>query len=148
MPANGIEGADSDSRLRSPVNRLPPLLCVVEDDSQSVARAAVHPADPVPEVDAIVAARAFHRPVAGRKENRLSAIGEDHLRLGLRSRLLFDQNEFSAFPVAVALPERENHLQRKADIAVEILMQTVVSAGFVMEHQRRWLCLPGLVAEL
>ena len=133
MAANGIESADSDSRRLGFVNCLPPLFCVVEDDPQGVARAAVHAADPVPEVDAIVAARSFHRPITRRKEDGLSAIGENHLRPGLRSRLLLDQDKFSALPIAPRLPQQENHLQRKADFAVEILMQTVVSAGFVVE---------------
>jgi hypothetical protein len=48
MAANGIESADSDSRRRSSISRLLPLFGVVEDDPQRVARAAVHPADPVP----------------------------------------------------------------------------------------------------
>ena len=134
MPANGIESADSDSRRRSSINRLPPLFGVVEDDSQGVARAAVHAADSVPQVDAIVSARAFHRPVARRKKDRLAAIGENHLRPGLRSRLLLDQDKFSALPIAPLLPEQENHLQRKAEVAAEILMQTVVSASLVVKH--------------
>ena len=146
MPANGIESADSDSRRRSSVNRLPPLFGVVEDDPQGKAHAAVHPADTVPWVDAVVAARTLHWPIARRKKDRLSAIGENHLRPGLRSRLLLNQNKFSALPIAPLLPQQENHLQRKADFAVEILMQTVVSASLVVEHQRRGLRLPGLVA--
>jgi len=43
-------------------------------------------------------------------------------------------------------PSRKNHLQRKADVAVEILVKTVITAGLVMKHQRRRLGLPGFVA--
>ncbi|HEY6265958.1 MAG TPA: hypothetical protein VIW93_14245 [Candidatus Acidoferrum sp.] len=46
------------------------------------------------------------------------------------------------------LPQQEYHLQRKADVAVEILMQTVIAAGFVVKHQWRGLCLPRLVTGL
>src|ERR1700730_9535837 len=95
-----------------------------------------------------MSARAFHWPVARRKKDRLSAIGEDHLRLGLCAGLLLDQDEFPAFPIATLLPEQDNHLQRKAAFAIQILMQAVVSASLVVEHQRRGSCLPGLVANL
>jgi hypothetical protein len=40
----------------------------------------------------------------------LSAIGQDHLRLGLCAGLLLDQDKFSAFPIAPLLPQQENHL--------------------------------------
>src|SRR5438445_7609546 len=124
------------------------LLCIVKDDAQRVARAAVHAANAVAQIDAVVAARAFHRPVARRKNDRLPAIGEDHLRLGLRAGLLLDKDEFSAFPIAPLLANQEYHLQRKADLAVEILMQTIETAGVVVQHERRVLGLPGLVANL
>ena len=122
------------------------LLCIVKDDAQGVARAAVHAANTVAQIDAVVAARAFHRPVTRGKNDRLSAVGEDHLRLGLRAGLLLDMDEFSTFPIAPLLAKQKYHLQRKADLAVEILMQTIETAGLVVKHERRGLGLPGLVA--
>src|SRR5258707_4087544 len=101
------------------------LLCVVEDDSQREPRAAVHTADAMAHINAVVASRAFHRPIARRKNNCLPAIRCYHLRLGLRPGLLFDQDKLSAFPIAALLPQQNNHLQRKAHLAVEILMQAV-----------------------
>lgn len=97
-------------------------------------------------VDAIVAARAFDGAVARGEDNRLTLIGEDHLRLGLGAGLLFDKDELAAVPVAAVLPEQKNHLQGKADVAVEILVETVVAAGLVVEHERGGLRLPGFVA--
>src|SRR6266700_2419416 len=98
------------------------------------------------QIDAIVAARPFHGPVARGENDRLTLIGEDHLRLGLRARLLLDENKFSAFPIAPLLAKQEYHLQGKADLAVEILMKTVVATGLVVKHQRRGLGLPSFVA--
>src|SRR2546427_2625219 len=124
------------------------LLCIVKDDAQGVARAAVHAANTVAQIDGVVAARAFHRPVTRGKNDRLSAVGEDHLRLGLRAGLLLDKDEFSAFPIAPLLAKQEYHLQRKADLAIEILMQTVETSGLVVQHQRRGLGLPCFVTSL
>src|SRR5258708_28946057 len=98
------------------------------------------------QIDGIVAARTFHGPVARSKDDRLTLISDDHLRLGLRTGLLLDENKFSAFPVAALLAEQKYHLQRKADVAVEILMKTVVASGLVVEHKRPWLRLPCFVA--
>src|SRR5258708_11285550 len=120
----------------------------MENDAQGVARTTVYPAHSVAQVDAVVASRTFHRPVARGEDDRLSAIGENHLRLGLRSRLLLDEDEFSAFPIAALLAEQEYHLKRKAHFAVEILMKTVIAARFIMKHQRCGLGLPSLVTNL
>src|SRR5882762_945806 len=124
------------------------LLCVVEDDSQREPRAAVHTADAMAHINAVVASRAFHRPIARRENNCLPAIRRYHLRLGLRPGLLLDQDKLSAFPIAALLPQQKNHLQGKAHLAVEILMQAVETAGLVVQHQRSRFCLPRLVADI
>src|SRR5437773_3607760 len=118
----------------------------MENDAQRVAPTAVHEADAMAQIDAIVAERTFYRPVARGEDDRMTLIGDDHLRLGLRARLLFDENKFSAFPVAAVLAEQEYHLKGKADLAVEILMKAVEAARLVVKHERRGLRLPGIVA--
>ncbi len=120
----------------------------MENDPQRVARSAVYPAHSVPQIHAVISSRTFHRPVARGENDRLTAIGEDHLRFGLRSRLLLDEDEFSAFPVAALLAEQEHHLQRKAYVTVKILMKTVIASGFVVKHQWCRFGLPGLVTNL
>ena len=82
----------------------------------------VHPAHSVPQMDPIVASGTLHRSIACGENDRLSAIRNDHLRLGLRARPLLYQDEFSAFPVAALLPEQEYHLKRKTHLAIKILM--------------------------
>src|SRR5260221_1689516 len=108
----------------------------------------MHATDPMTQIDAVVAARAFDRPIARRENDRLSAIGDNHLGLGLRARLLLDEHQFSAFPIAPLLAKQKYHLQWKADLAIEILMQTVEAPGLVVQHQRRGLCLPRFVTSL
>src|SRR5438034_5572144 len=91
----------------------------MKNDAQRVARAPVHAAHAVPQIHAIVATRTLHRPIARRKNNRLALLGNHHLRLGLRSGLLLDEDELSAIPIAALAAEQKNHLQRKADLAVK-----------------------------
>ena len=106
----------------------------------------MHPTHPVPHIHAVVTTCASHRAVPRRKNNRLALIGPYYLGFGLRPRLLLDQQELPAFPVAPLLPQQEYHLQGKADVAVDVLVQAVVSARVVVEQQRRRLGLSGLVA--
>ena len=101
-------------------------------------------ADSVAEIDAIVDERAFHRGGARGEHNRLALIRSDHLGFGLRAGLLLDEEEFAAFPVAPRLAEQEYHLQRESHFTVEILVQAVVSANFVMKDEWRgfWFARP------
>src|SRR6476646_6849415 len=117
----------------------------MENNPQGVPRATKHAAYPVPQVDAVEASRTLHWSVSSCKNNRLPLIPSHHLGLRLRPRLLLHQDEFAAFPFAPRLPQQEHHLQRKANLSVEILMQTVISARFIMKHQWRGLSLAGLV---
>ena len=85
--------------MAAPARRPPGLLGVVENDAEGEARTAVDSADAMPEIDAVVAARAFYRAVARGEDNRLSLLRGDNFGFGLRAGLLFDEHEFSAFPV-------------------------------------------------
>src|SRR5579864_8295657 len=122
------------------------LFCVVKDDAEGVAGAAVHAAHAVLHVHAIVASRAANGPVARGENDRLALIGVDDFGFRLRARLLLDEQKLPAFPVAALLAQKEYHLQRKSDLAVDVLMETVVAASFVMKQQRCGLCLADLVA--
>jgi len=106
----------------------------------------MHVTDAVAQIDAVVATRTLHGPVARGEDDRLALIGKDNLRLGLCTGLLLDEDELSSFPIAALLPEQEHHLQGKANLAVEILMKTVVASGLVVEHKWCWFRLPGFVA--
>src|SRR5437763_10145277 len=123
------------------------LLSVMEDDAQREAGAAVNAADTVAKIYAVETARAFHRAVAGGEEDSLAFTGRNDFGFRLRARLLLDQNEFYALPVAAGLTQREDHLQRESDVAVEILMQAIVAAGLVVQHERRRASLSGAMAD-
>ncbi len=56
-----------------------PSLGVVEDDAEAHALAGRHAADPVAHCRAVGAARARHRPVAVREDDRLAALEDDDL---------------------------------------------------------------------
>ena len=108
----------------------------MEDDAEGEAGAGVDATDSVAQVDAIEAARAFHRAITGGEENGLAFTGGDDFGLRLRAGLLLDEDKFTALPVATRLAEQENHLQREGHVAIEILVQTIVAAGFVVQYER------------
>src|SRR5690349_8170321 len=103
-------------------------------------------ADAMFHVYAVVAASASDGAVARGENDGLALVGVNHFGFGLSARLLLDQQKFSAFPVAALLAQKKNHLQRKGDFAVNILMQAVVSADLVVKKQGRGLGLTGFVA--
>jgi hypothetical protein len=118
----------------------------VEDDAEGEARTGVDAADAVADVDAIEAPGAFHRTIAGGENDRLALCGGDYLGFRLRAGLLLDEEEFAALPVAARLAQQEDHLQREGDFAVQILVEAVVAAGFVVKDERRRARLSGFVA--
>src|SRR5579863_2574078 len=120
----------------------------MENNPQRKTPSAVHAADTVPQIHAIIAARAFHRTVARGENNRLPLVGRDDFRFRLRARLLLDENKFSPVPVTPMLSQQENHLQGKTDLAIKILVQAVITARFVMQDQRGGFCLPRAMANL
>src|SRR6266478_7071904 len=122
LPVIGTGSADSDSKNFRPVAAS--LLRVVKNDAQRVARAAMHTADPMTQIDAVVSARAFDRPVPRRENDRLSAIGDNHLGLGLRARLLLDEHQLSAFPIAPLLAKQKYHSPRQTALAMAIQIHT------------------------
>ena len=123
------------------------LFGVVEDDAEGVAGAAVEAAYGVAESYAVVAAGAFYGAIPGGENNGLALLRADHFGFGLRAGLLFDEDKFSTFPVAARLAQKEDHLEGKADLAVEVLMEAVVAAGFVVQDQRSGFGLSGFVTD-
>src|SRR5207244_13597441 len=120
-----------------------PSLGVVEDDAEARALAGGHPADAVAHGRAVGAARARHRPVAVREDDRLAALEDDDLAARLGPRPLLDEQNLAARVVRAPAREHARHLQRKGERAVEILVQAVVAAGRVAEEERGGPRLPG-----
>src|SRR5436309_1553845 len=119
------------------------LLCVVKDDAERVAGAGGDATDAVAHGDAMPAAVAARRPLARGEDHQLTLLGGDRLAARLRARPLLDQQEVATLVVDAPAAQEAGDLQWKGDVAVQILVQAVVSAGFVMQQKRRRLGLPG-----
>ena len=82
-------------------------------------------------------------------KNHRIALGErHHFGAALHARALFGQHEFAAGEILAGLGQQDRHLQRKGEIAIEILMQAIKIAGAVLEKQRRRSRLAVFVARL
>ena len=71
-----------------------------------------------------------------------------NLRPRLHTRPLLRHDELPALKVASGLRQQNRHLQRKHMLAIEILMQAIVVAGFVLEQKRRRFELAGSMTAL
>ena len=114
-----------------------PLLRVMEDDANRIAVAASNPADAVAQVDAIDASGSLHRPAVYREDHRVALCQRHHFRTRLHAWTLFRQHEFPTSEIAARRRQQDRDLQRKHVLAVQILMETVVVVGAVLQDQRR-----------
>jgi len=85
----------------------------------------------------MVSSCAWPGTVPVREDYSLARVERDRFAARLCPRPLLYQQQFSAFEVATALAEHARELERKRDVAVQILMQAVVAALFVTKDQRR-----------
>src|SRR5262249_27323608 len=148
--------AAASRRPRSFRERAPPRSCqrdrssfrIMEDHTHSVALAGTQPADAMPQIDAIDAARSLHRPVMHGEGDRVALLQPDHFGPRLHPWTLLGQDELSALEVAPGLGQQDRDLQRKHMLAIEVLMQAIVVTGLVLQKQRRRTGLAGVVAAL
>src|SRR5215469_14067012 len=95
---------------------------------------------------AVMAAYALHWAMMDREDDGFSLPKRYDFASRLRARPLLDEQKFAAGEVLFRRAERHRQLQRKYQIAVEVLVQAVVVPGPVFEHERRRPLLPRLVA--
>src|SRR5881296_1533760 len=119
---------------------------VVEDHAERVAQASGDAAHAVAHGHAVDAARSLDGPVAGREHDDLALLGGDRLAARLRARALLDEQELAALVVDSAAAEEARQLQREHDLAIDVLVQAIVTAGLVAQQQRGRLRLAALVA--
>src|ERR1700722_1278166 len=105
-------------------------------------------ADAVPEIDAIVAFGALNRPVVDREGNGIALAQGNDLGTTLHPRALLGQDELAASEILARLGEKDRHLDRECEVAVEILMKAVEVAGDVLQQQGRRARLALIVAVL
>ena len=118
----------------------------MKDDAQCVAAAGSHTADTVANVDAVEAARSLHWSVPDREDDAVAAAERDDLDARLHPRPLLGEDELAAGEVRAGLLQEYRDLEREDMFAVQVLMQTVEVIRAVLEHERRGLGLPRLVA--
>src|SRR3984957_2941082 len=122
------------------------LLRVVKDDADGMTHSGAQAADAVPEVHAVIALRPSHRSVMNREGHRITLSKRDDLGATLHARPLFGQDKLPAGEISTGLREKDRDLDRKEEIAIEILMQTVEVTGHVLQQQRRRPRLAGVMA--
>src|SRR6516165_6389898 len=97
QPHEGFDAPVADARLR----------CVVVDDPERKASSSSDLAHPVSKVHTVVAAAAFDRSRARRKNDHLSPLGGDHFGFRLGTGLLLHQNKFATFIIDTGLSQRK-----------------------------------------
>ena len=118
----------------------------MKDHAHGVAMSGSQPAHSVPETDAIGSARAVHRTVVDCEHHGIAPAQRHHLGPRLHAWPLLGQHEFTAGEIPLRLRQQNRELQRKDMLAVEILVQSVVVSGAVLQQERRGPRLPRLVA--
>src|SRR5437667_3787280 len=110
----------------------------MKDAAQAHPRASGDSADAVAHDDAVRAPGAGNWPFA-RSEHHSGALRDRHcVPTRLRAWTLLEQQELAAGVIDSGAAQDEHDLQRKRELAVDVLMQTVVAAGVVRQQQRRW----------
>lgn len=71
----------------------------------------------------------------------------DRFAACLGARALFIEQEFTACVIVPVLAQNTGGLQREGNLAIQILMQTVVIARLVAQQQWRWADLLMLVTD-
>ena len=105
----------------------------MQDNAQRVPMPLPQSADTVAQGNPIFAACSLDR-AAVHSEHHTVALGQrDHLDARLHARSLFSQHKFAAFEVFDRLRQENRNLQREDMLPVQVLMQTVVITGAVLQ---------------
>src|SRR5579862_3098769 len=110
-----------------------PLPRVMKNDAKRVALAHPKRADAVAYVDTIEPARPLDRTIAIGEDDAFALIHRDRFAARLRARPLLDEQEFAALKIALAPAQHRCELERERDVAIQILMEAIVTAGLVAQ---------------
>ena len=144
--AESVSASGSIEGVGVPEKRFP-LSCIVKDHPKRMTLPAANGTHAVAHRYAIDTARPALGTVIDRKDDGLALAKRNDGDAGLHARTLLGEHELSAGEVASGLTEKKSYLERKEDVAVEVLMQAVVVAGLVAEQQWRGSLLPCLVTD-
>lgn len=100
------------------------------------------------QIHAITSFCPLDRAIVDSEGDSVALAQRHNFDAALHARPLFGQREFSARKIAPRFGQQDRHLDREGEIAVEILMQAVEVAGYILQQQRRRPDLTGMVALL
>ena len=98
---------------------------------------------PCRSADAIGPARSLNRTLAHGEDHPVALPQAHDLGARLHARALLGQHELAAGKVPPRRRQQDRDLQRKDDLAVDVLMQAIVVARAIAQQQRRRPRLPG-----
>src|SRR5882672_12270281 len=105
----------------------------MKDDAESMPATLTHLADPVAQMHTMVAAGSPDRAAVHREYDSVALSERHHFDAALHSGSLFGQHEFTALEVFSRIGEQNRHLQRENVLAVQVLVQTIIVAGPVLQ---------------
>ena len=105
----------------------------MKDDAEGVAVTLAHRADPMAQVDPVVTAGSSDRTSVHGENDTVALIERYHLDPRLHPRSLFGQHKFTALEIFGRLGEEDRDLQRENVLTVQVLVQTIVVAGTVLQ---------------
>jgi hypothetical protein len=107
----------------------------MEDDAHGVAVAGAYAADTVAHVYAVIAAGSLHRAMVDGEGYCVTLAQRDHFGTGLLAGALFGEDELAAGKISTGFGQQEGDLYGEDMFAVEVLVEAVVVARFVLEEQ-------------
>jgi hypothetical protein len=94
----------------------------VKYDADCVTHAASDAAYAMPQIDAICASRTPNGPIVYCEGHRITLPQWDYLGAALHSWPLLREDELSASKIFLRFGKQDRNLERKGEIAVEVLM--------------------------
>jgi hypothetical protein len=125
---------------------MPVLRGIVKDDPERMSVSLAKFTNSMAKGHTIVATGAFVGSLIDGEHNGVAFRKRHHFRARLHARPLLSQHKFSTLEVRSRVRQQDSHLQRKNMLSVEILMETIVVSGAVLQQKRRWPLLSGRVA--
>src|SRR6185312_3243715 len=118
---------------------------VVKDHAHGVTMTRPDSADAVTHIDAVEAACSLRRPDMYGKGHGIALAKRHDLGSRLHARPLLGQYELATGKIPFWFRQQDRHLEREHMLAVQILVQAVIVASFVLQQKRRRFCLAGVV---
>ncbi len=106
----------------------------MKNDAERPAAPRPDAAHPMPQIHPIPPAGAPHRALVDREDQAVTLAQGNHHRPRLHARTLLHQYEFAAGEVGIRGRQQHGQLERKDDLAVQVLMQTVVIVDIIVEQ--------------